>query len=649
MPKSAHTLDALKSLVQPAIYNLVAAIPLPGKKAQAIESIMIIYESDAGLSTALVVKLINHITADTHRTFALNAIKALSDIGQLSDQILDIALNKSGVHILHFVDLITRVTQTDTLDAGLLAQVLLYRDDTLKSFADSLRLLDQNGILNTKYFNQLVVLNGGLPEHHAALICSLHKAGLEDTPLFRDCWNHKYILELTRALTELEEYDEVSRVNSVNVQLLLSVKSKINHLAGRMLVWLGKYGMATAVNLNRFVRLDKESKFNLLFLLEEIVNDNLPAQALLLRNLLAHGAPLLTLDMYNTVWFRVDRLNLDLINQALQAMQQFHLTPRNLFRLLQPPLVPAAPINYSQSVHNQYVDRSVHRSIDNLSHRFANILSNKDCMKFISTLFQRDIIQARPNTCRAIDRIKYTHGEYRLHELSLMDVVTRSFLVALDGPYCRTAGAYVDDAIIPHMVTADLVHPDRYDTEDRAHYDQAVRLLIEAFQVIETGNGAGQPICAQGTWMQLASCMAGLHPLCNVSFITDGTISLKLQQTGLNLAIAHLGSDAGHDDYDTLTASVREFETIEPVLPHIAAQLADEIFDDFQAHFTDRTNPAFARLMENAEYIAFPPEKIPPRKRALDDSSASAPGFFERSTRARHDSTDESSSPSASP
>ena len=618
-------LERVELIVNQEQYSRVLAMTPSIKQKHLISAILLLEDSGTMIvSDDIVAAVITHINRTaTAGTFQF--IKRLSEIRQLTTEIVTKALSYQGIQSTKLVESIELVLSAGIFDAVVLQQLFDCDVNNIQSLARACSNLLQGGILTVPYFNRLIAAKS-LPAHHADLITILHRNALVTPELLDTCLSHKSILTFIYACLALEQCGQLTAENVLQVRAI----AKPSAHDGRMVAWLAQREGLQARNVKTFAALRAPFKENLINVLMSLVanEEHAPAQLALLPDLFLHHKILFTNEMLDGFWSRIHVVNVVVIHRALELIVRPDMQhPHRLLLTVQPPIAPNNPnINYAQSVHNSCVSDSLRESIANLKARFRGILSNKQDLTSIIIMLKQAIATneiANNAYTRIIADLKtYTHNDTRIIMMILL-----AYIAVLDYSFRRNSYVFTQGDDIQPILTAELYNPSTGSPEAKAEYDSALAIFLEALSSTQrayntSDDQADLPACAIGTFVRIGASINEFHPLCNIRFITKETINLKFQQLGRGLAFKCLTDQSEDAHYDDLAAQVRESESIAPVLPSIERELKQSLYVEFEEYFKDPSHPDLSELLLYAGEISFDPSKIPNKR------SSSLSGFF---------------------
>ena len=156
------------------------------------------------------------------------------------------------------------------------------------------------------------------------------------------------------------------------------------------------------------------------------------------------------------------------------------------------------------------------------------------------------------------------------------------------------------------FATVDRNNP--YGNEQDA-INQLVEGLYEiqrGYNLSEDGKDDGEedkPICDAGAFNKLIEKLQGIHPACEINFVTSKTASLKLpiivRETALQY-LSHLANPANAADFLAFTYLIQQIKVqgIEIIWDKIKEYVLDKMFNEFSSLYKYRENKALIDLVE---------------------------------------------------
>ena len=148
----------------------------------------------------------------------------------------------------------------------------------------------------------------------------------------------------------------------------------------------------------------------------------------------------------------------------------------------------------------------------------------------------------------------------------------------------------------------------------RAQFVEGLYEIQRGYNLSGTGVDKGGPdrfICSPGTFNKLIEKSQGIHPDCQIRFITKETASLKLPTVVREEAMQYLASLAnpstveGLRSFTRLITQVKE-NGVEVLWDQIKGNVADRMFDEFGSLYRDRADQSFTDLIDAGLHAELP-------------------------------------------
>ncbi len=238
----------------------------------------------------------------------------------------------------------------------------------------------------------------------------------------------------------------------------------------------------------------------------------------------------------------------------------------------------AQALNDSQSTHTASVHRSVSQSATQLYQRYGHAIEN-DKLKTILNKIKSEI-----NALQSNDIEKKHH-----------DAAKRAFVRLTQDGY-----AFSDPT--SNVSTQQLIALAWLAIHDEAlragHLNDALAMFIEGLYEIQreyclseqgVDNGAERDLasCPGGTFNKIVEKLVGIHPDCEIIFITPRTVSAKLMQVVRAEAIDYLKTlampetSAGAKSFLKLMQKIKQAQDISPIWPAIKASVVNIMHEEF--------------------------------------------------------------------
>lgn len=254
------------------------------------------------------------------------------------------------------------------------------------------------------------------------------------------------------------------------------------------------------------------------------------------------------------------------------------------------------PINDSQSTHTSSVHRSVSASAARLMESYGDKIKGgklekviSDLKKYVSSLDDESQITKSAKKC--IERITqpdYTYTD-KTSNISILQLLALTFLAINDSG--KRKGS-LPDAL--------------------SQYKEGLYEIQRGYNLTASGTDDGQNddayICTAGTFNKLIEKLQGIHPDCEVVFVTPGQASLKLPKVVKEVAMRHLGSLASpksSEEVIAFTQLISEVKDngIEVIWNSIKEEVAHKIFEEFNEVFKSRNDKEFNDLIQAGLYV----------------------------------------------
>ena len=122
-----------------------------------------------------------------------------------------------------------------------------------------------------------------------------------------------------------------------------------------------------------------------------------------------------------------------------------------------------------------------------------------------------------------------------------------------------------------------------------------------------TGQDLGEAdhsICTSGTFNKIIEKLIGIHPDCNVLYITKEQASIKLQIVVRDEALKYLSSQVHAMTLDGFVLFMGQFESegLDYLWPLIKDKVADRMFEEFHSLYRSRAAKDFSDFIDAGEY-----------------------------------------------
>ncbi|MES2142621.1 MAG: hypothetical protein V4471_07075 [Pseudomonadota bacterium] len=257
-----------------------------------------------------------------------------------------------------------------------------------------------------------------------------------------------------------------------------------------------------------------------------------------------------------------------------------------------------AVINDNQSTHRASVHQSVSESATRLANRYPSIISDKTRLKEI---------------------IEWIEGYVN----NLPDNFERNKAKAAKNCIVRITNSYTFIEPISKVSIQELLALFWSAIHDDANrvgsLEDAKKQLIDGLYEIQRGDnlsdtgvdlgGFDRPICPAGTFNKLIEKLQGIHPDCEIQFITNEIFSLKLRIVTCEEAMRYLEASANPNTAEELSIFTRlmaqiQKEGVGVIWDHIQANITNRMTDEFGSFYEDKS--FFMALIEAGQYANLP-------------------------------------------
>jgi hypothetical protein len=286
--------------------------------------------------------------------------------------------------------------------------------------------------------------------------------------------------------------------------------------------------------------------------------------------------------------------NLEYINAAAIRANAFHGAA--FLGVINVPLrADEEPFNDRQSTHTSSVHSSVSESAIRLmesygdqieGHKLENVISELE--SYVSSLDDGTLQNKSAKKCiKRITKPNYTYSD-KTSNISIRQLLALTFLAINDS---RKREGTLEDAKI--------------------QYIEGLYEIQRGYNLSATGKDEGQDsdanICTAGTFNKLIEKLQGIHPDCEVIFVTQGLASRKLPIVVKEEAVRHLTSLASpttSEGFIAFTQLISEVinNGVEVIWNSIKEKIGDRIFDEFKTVFKSREDEAFIEFIELGQY-----------------------------------------------
>ena len=261
-------------------------------------------------------------------------------------------------------------------------------------------------------------------------------------------------------------------------------------------------------------------------------------------------------------------------------------------------LQPAPVINDGQSTHNASVHQAVSKSAERLAERYQLMIDRaglENVILRIQSYVDRlsddsEKNQAAKRCIRRITDQSYTYTD-RSSQITTRQLLALTFLaIGDDGNRVGT----LEDA--------------------RTKFVEGLYEIQRGYNLSDTGvdqGGQDGSICSAGTFNKLIEKLQGIHPDCQIIFITRETASLKLPIVVREEAMRYMELLADPNTaqkfraFTQLVSQVKK-HGVEVIWDQIKGNVANRMFDEFSSLYRDRADHSFTGLIEAGQYTELP-------------------------------------------
>ena len=250
---------------------------------------------------------------------------------------------------------------------------------------------------------------------------------------------------------------------------------------------------------------------------------------------------------------------------------------------------PAPIINDSQSTHHASVHQSVSESATRLDDHYGPRVAELSLDNIIVALktYVDSLDDAEKNKAAKACILRITAPEYAFVDpgsgVSTLKLLALAFLAIHDA--ANRVGS-LEDAL--------------------AQFVAGLYEIQREYNLSATGSdqgGSDRPACCGGTFNKVVEKLVGIHPDCQVRFITPETVSLKLPVVVREEAMRYLESLASPQRVEELMAFTRlmgqiQAEGIRVVWDAIKDAVAERMWDEFGSLYSGAADPRFTALVE---------------------------------------------------
>ena len=246
------------------------------------------------------------------------------------------------------------------------------------------------------------------------------------------------------------------------------------------------------------------------------------------------------------------------------------------------------PWNESQSTHTTSVHKSISESALRLKKRYGSIMQLDDTLEKIKAYIKA--LSDDSNTAAAKRAITRLIATYKTHpfidgysQVSILQLLALAFTAIHD---VKLRIGTLEDAL--------------------RQFITGLYEIQRGYNLSARGRDNGKQdkhICDGGTFNKIMEKLVGIHPDCNVVFITQTLASAKLPIVVCEEALAYLLSYATSSTPETqMTFSELmgqlNAEGLEVIWPSIKEKIEERLFDEFHSLYQGRDDIAFTDFIE---------------------------------------------------
>lgn len=251
-------------------------------------------------------------------------------------------------------------------------------------------------------------------------------------------------------------------------------------------------------------------------------------------------------------------------------------------------------INDGQSTHNASVHQAVSKSADRLAERYQLMIDGEGLESvilmikaYVNSLSDDSLNNKVAKRCiiRITDQ-SYTYTD-RSSQITTRQLLALTFLAICDSG--NRVGT-LEDA--------------------RTQFVEGLYEIQRGYNLSDTRvnqDGQDRPICSAGTFNKLIEKLQGIHPDCQILFITRQTASLKLPIVVREEAMRYmklLANPNTAQEFRAFTQLVSQVKKhgVEVIWDQIKGNVANRMFDEFSSLYRDRADHSFTGLIEAGQY-----------------------------------------------
>ena len=276
-------------------------------------------------------------------------------------------------------------------------------------------------------------------------------------------------------------------------------------------------------------------------------------------------------------------------------------------------------INYNESTHNNSVHAGVSESVRKLSVRYGTKVYRGKLDKIIIQLrleivsffaqntdkFSFDILKSTI-ALRCYDRVSAANYNFfdSSSGVSFRQLLGLFFIAIKDNN--NRIGSYQDalSQLVEGLLEIQLGDGlDPLKESIVGNYSDSSNL--DAIFANEDFIDHDDPICRGGSFNKLIEKLQGVHPDCELRFITSGTASLKLPvivKEELNSYLAAIFDSKTMENFEEILDKI-ESDGVEAIWGEIKKQVSDRVFSEFSVVYPDRSSKNFKDFIKNGLYL----------------------------------------------
>ena len=251
-------------------------------------------------------------------------------------------------------------------------------------------------------------------------------------------------------------------------------------------------------------------------------------------------------------------------------------------------------INDGQSTHNASVHQAVSESAARLAARYQRVI-DKDGLESVISMVKTYVNSLPDNSPKniAVKRcvLRITARDYTFTD-NKSQITTRKLLALT---FIAISDDFVRDGTLE---------------DARTQFVEGLYEIQRGYNLSATGvdeGGLDRHICSAGTFNKLIEKLQGIHPDCQIRFITKVMASLKLPIVVREESIRHIKSLANQNTYDDLQVFTQlisqvQKDGVELIWDQIKGKVADRMFDEFGSLYQNRQDDLFTGLIDAGQH-----------------------------------------------